>query len=198
MGALKDFDLQGNCHNQDRLIALLDNSYMALLNVLCYPDPRLHQVAKPVAQVDARIKKIVADMADTMYAAPGVGLAATQVDIHERIVIIDISDEQNDLKVFINPEIIWSSPETKSWREGCLSVPDFYDEVERPSQVRVKALDVDGKEFELDADGLLAVCLQHELDHLQGKVFVAYLSILKRTRISQKLKKRAKEFVGER
>jgi peptide deformylase len=198
MGALKDFDLQGNCHNQDRLIALLDNSYMALLNVLCYPDPRLHKVAKPVAQVDARIKKIVADMADTMYEAPGVGLAATQVDIHERIVIIDISDEQNDLKVFINPEIIWSSPETKSWREGCLSVPDFYDEVERPSQVRVKALDVNGKEFELDADGLLAVCLQHELDHLQGKVFVAYLSILKRTRISQKLKKRAKEFVGER
>ncbi len=198
MGALKDFDLQGNCRNQDRLIALLDNSCMALLNVLCYPDPRLHQVAKPVAQVDARIKKIVADMADTMYAAPGVGLAATQVDIHERIVIIDISDEQNDLKVFINPEIIWSSPETKSWREGCLSVPDFYDEVERPSQVRVKALDVNGKQFELDADGLLAVCLQHELDHLQGKVFVAYLSILKRTRISQKLKKRAKEFVGER
>ena len=198
MGALKDFDLQGNYHNQDRLIALLDNSYMALLNVLCYPDPRLHQVAKPVAQVDARIKKIVADMADTMYEAPGVGLAATQVDIHERIVIIDISDEQNDLKVFINPEIIWSSPETKSWREGCLSVPDFYDEVERPSQVRVKALDVNGKQFELDADGLLAVCLQHELDHLQGKVFVAYLSILKRTRISQKLKKRAKEFVGER
>jgi peptide deformylase len=198
MGPLKDFDLQGNYHNQDRLIALLDNSYMALLNVLCYPDPRLHQVAKPVAQVDARIKKIVADMADTMYEAPGVGLAATQVDIHERIVIIDISDEQNDLKVFINPEIIWSSPEKKSWREGCLSVPDFYDEVERPSQVRVKALDVDGKEFELDADGLLAVCLQHELDHLQGKVFVAYLSILKRTRISQKLKKRAKEFAGER
>ena len=198
MEALKDFDLQGNYHNQDRLIALLDNSYMALLNVLCYPDPRVHQVAKPVAQVDARIKKIVADMADTMYEAPGVGLAATQVDIHERIVIIDISDDQNDLKVFINPEIIWSSPEKKSWREGCLSVPDFYDEVERPSQVRVKALDIDGKEFELDADGLLAVCLQHELDHLQGKVFVAYLSILKRTRISQKLKKRAKEFAGER
>ena len=198
MESLKDFDLQGNYHNQDRLIALLDNSYMALLNVLCYPDPRLHKVAKPVAQVDARIKKIVADMADTMYEAPGVGLAATQVDIHERIVVIDISEEQNDLKVFINPEIIWSSPEKKSWREGCLSVPDFYDEVERPSQVRVKALDVDGKEFELDADGLLAVCLQHELDHLQGKVFVAYLSILKRTRISQKLKKRAKEFAGER
>ncbi|WP_216236092.1 peptide deformylase [Polynucleobacter sp. 73C-SIWE] len=171
---------------------------MALLNVLCYPDPRLHKVAKPVEQVDARIKKIVADMADTMYEAPGVGLAATQVDIHERIVVIDVSEEQNQLMVFINPEIIWSSPEKKSWREGCLSVPDFYDEVERPAQVRVKALDVDGKEFELDADGLLAVCLQHELDHLQGKVFVEYLSILKRTRVSQKLKKRAKELAGER
>jgi len=171
---------------------------MALLNVLCYPDPRLHKVAKPVAQVDARIKKIVADMADTMYEAPGVGLAATQVDIHERIVVIDVSDEQNDLLVFINPEIIWSSPEKKSWREGCLSVPEFYDEVERPAQVRVKALDIDGKAFEIDADGLLAVCLQHELDHLQGKVFVEYLSILKRTRISQKLKKRTKELVGER
>jgi peptide deformylase len=171
---------------------------MALLNVLCYPDPRLHKVAKPVEQVDARIKKIVADMADTMYEAPGVGLAATQVDIHERIVVIDVSEEQNQLMVFINPEIIWSSPEKKSWREGCLSVPEFYDEVERPAQVRVKALDVDGKEFELDADGLLAVCLQHELDHLQGKVFVEYLSILKRTRVSQKLKKRAKELAGER
>jgi peptide deformylase len=171
---------------------------MALLTVLCYPDPRLHQVAKPVAQVDARIKKIVADMAETMYDAPGVGLAATQVDIHERIVVIDVSDDQNELMVFINPEIIWSSPEKKSWREGCLSVPEFYDEVERPAQVRVKALDLNGKEFELEADGLLAVCLQHELDHLQGKVFVEYLSMLKRNRISQKMKKRAKELVGER
>ncbi len=171
---------------------------MALLTVLCYPDPRLHKVAKPVAQVDARIQKIVADMADTMYDAPGVGLAATQVDVHERIVVIDLSDEQNELMVFINPEIIWASSETKSWREGCLSVPEFYDEVERPSEIRVKALDVNGKEFEVDADGLLAVCLQHELDHLQGKVFVEYLSILKRTRITQKMKKRAKELVGER
>jgi peptide deformylase len=171
---------------------------MALLNVLCYPDPRLHKVAKPVAQVDERIKKIVADMADTMYEAPGVGLAATQVDIHERILVIDVSDDQNNLQVFINPEIVWASPEKKSWREGCLSVPEFYDEIERPAQVRVKALDVDGKEFEIDADGLLAVCLQHELDHLQGKVFVEYLSLLKRTRISQKLKKRAKELAGER
>jgi peptide deformylase len=171
---------------------------MALLPVLCYPDPRLHKVAKPVAQVDARVKKIVADMADTMYDAPGVGLAATQVDVHERIVVIDVSDDQNELMVFINPEIIWKSPETKSWREGCLSVPDYYDEVERPSEIRVRALDVDGKEFELDADGLLAVCLQHELDHLQGKVFVEYLSILKRTRISQKMKKRAKELESQR
>jgi peptide deformylase len=171
---------------------------MALLNVLCYPDPRLHKVAKPVAQVDARIKKIVADMADTMYDAPGVGLAATQVDIHERIVVIDVSDEQNELRVFINPEIIWASPEKKSWREGCLSVPEFYDEVERPAQIKVRALDLDGKEFEIEADGLLAVCIQHELDHLQGKVFVEYLSLLKRTRISQKLKKRAKELLGER
>ncbi len=171
---------------------------MALLPVLCYPDPRLHKIAKPVEQVDARIKKIVADMADTMYDAPGVGLAATQVDIHERIVVIDVSDEQNELMVFINPEIVWASPETKSWREGCLSVPEFYDEVERPSAIRVKALNVDGKEFEIEADGLLAVCLQHELDHLQGKVFVEYLSILKRTRISQKMKKRAKELVGQR
>jgi peptide deformylase len=133
-----------------------------------------------------------------MYEAPGVGLAATQVDIHERIVVIDVSDEQNELRVFINPEIIWSSPEKKSWREGCLSVPDFYDEVERPAQVKVRALDLDGKEFEIDADGLLAVCLQHEMDHLQGKVFVEYLSMLKRTRVSQKLKKRAKELLGER
>jgi len=196
--ATKHFELWGIVNNRDRLIALLDNSDMALLNVLCYPDPRLHQVAKPVAQVDARIQKIVADMADTMYQAPGVGLAATQVDIHERIVVIDVSDEQNELRVFINPEIIWASPEKKSWREGCLSVPEFYDEVERPAQIRVKALDLDGKEFEIEADGLLAVCLQHELDHLQGKVFVEYLSLLKRNRISQKMKKRAKELVGQR
>ena len=171
---------------------------MALLTVLCYPDQRLHKVAKPVAQVDARIQKIVADMADTMYNAPGVGLAATQVDIHERIVVIDVSDDQNELMVFINPEIVWASPEKKSWREGCLSVPEFYDEVERPAEIRVRALNLKGEEFELDADGLLAVCLQHELDHLQGKVFVEYLSMLKQVRISQKMKKRLKELAGER
>ena len=171
---------------------------MALLTVLCYPDQRLHKVAKPVAQVDARIQKIVADMAETMYDAPGVGLAATQVDIHERIVVIDVSDDQNELMVFINPEIVWSSPEKKSWREGCLSVPDFYDEVERPAEIRVRALNLDGEEFEIEADGLLAVCLQHELDHLDGKVFVEYLSMLKQVRISQKMKKRIKELVGKR
>ena len=171
---------------------------MALLTVLCYPDLRLHKVAKPVAQVDARIQKIVADMAETMYEAPGVGLAATQVDIHERIVVIDVSDSQNELMVFINPALVWASAEKKSWREGCLSVPEYFDEVERPAVVRVKALDINGKEFEVEADGLLAVCLQHEMDHLQGKVFVEYLSMLKRTRISLKLKKRAKELVGER
>ena len=195
---INHFEDWGNESNWDRRIALLDNSYMALLNVLSYPDPRLHKVAKPVAKVDARIKKIVADMAETMYEAPGVGLAATQVDIHERIVVIDVSDDQNELMVFINPEIVWASPEKKTWREGCLSVPEFYDEVERPAQVKVKALDIDGKEFEVDADGLLAVCLQHELDHLQGKVFVEYLSLLKRNRISQKMKKRSKELLGQR
>jgi len=133
-----------------------------------------------------------------MYDAPGVGLAATQVDIHERIVVIDVSDDQNELMVFINPEIVWASPEKKSWREGCLSVPEFYDEVERPAEIRVRALNLKGEEFELEADGLLAVCLQHELDHLQGKVFVEYLSMLKQVRISQKMKKRLKELAGER
>ena len=171
---------------------------MALLPVLCYPDPRLHQIAKPVAVVDARIKKIVADMADTMYDAPGVGLAATQVDIHERIIVIDVSEDQDELMVFINPELVWASPEKKLWREGCLSVPEYYDEVERPDAIRVRALDIHGKEFELEADGLLSVCLQHEMDHLQGKVFVEYLSLLKRNRIFLKMKKRIKELVGQR
>jgi peptide deformylase len=169
---------------------------MTLLTVLHYPDPRLHKVAKPVAVVDERVRKIVADMAETMYDAPGVGLAATQVDIHERIIVIDVSEEQNQLMVFINPELVWASAEKKAWREGCLSVPEFYDEVERPDEIRVKALDVNGKPFEVKADGLLSVCLQHEMDHLLGKVFVEYLSFLKRNRISLKMKKRAKELVG--
>jgi peptide deformylase len=171
---------------------------MTLLTVLHYPDPRLHKVAKPVAKVDERVRKLVADMAETMYEAPGVGLAATQVDIHERIIVIDISEDQNQLLVFINPELVWASPEKKSWREGCLSVPEFYDEVERPDQIQVKALGIDGKPFEIKADGLLSVCLQHEMDHLLGKVFVEYLSLLKRNRISLKIKKRAKELVVQR
>jgi len=171
---------------------------MAVLPILHYPDPRLHKVAKPVSVVDERIQAIVADMAQTMYEAPGIGLAATQVDIHERIIVIDTSDERDQLMVFINPELVWSSPEKKSWREGCLSVPEYFDEVERPERIRVKALNHDGKAFELEADGLLAVCLQHEMDHLQGKVFVEYLSPLTQSRISAKLKKRAKEMVGLR
>ena len=170
---------------------------MALLPVLCYPDARLFKVAKPVAQVDARIRKIVTDMAETMYEAPGVGLAATQVNIHERIIVIDISESQDELMVFINPELVWASAEKKSWREGCLSVPEYYDEVDRPDRVRVKAIDVNGNSFELEADGLLSVCLQHEMDHLEGKVFVEYLSLLKRSRISLKMKKRAKELAGQ-
>lgn len=171
---------------------------MPALEILHYPDPRLHKIARPVAAVDDRIKKILNDMAQTMYEAPGIGLAATQVDIHERIIVIDTSEERNQLMVFINPELTWASPEKKSWREGCLSVPEFFDEVERPDRIRIKALDQDGRPFEMDADGLLAVCLQHEMDHLQGKVFVEYLSPLKRSRISIKLKKRAKESVGLR
>jgi peptide deformylase len=171
---------------------------MAVLSILHYPDQRLHTIAKSVAAVDARIVQIVADMGETMYEASGIGLAATQVDIHERIIVIDVSEDRNELMVFINPELTWSSPEKKSWREGCLSVPEFFDEVERPERIKIKALNQAGKPFELEADGLLAVCLQHEMDHLQGKVFVEYLSPLKRSRISLKLKKRAKELVGLR
>lgn len=166
---------------------------MAQLPILCYPDPRLHKIAKPVQKVDARIRKIIGDMAQTMYAAPGVGLAATQVDIHERIVVIDVSDDQNELMVFINPELVWESPEQKVWKEGCLSVPEYYDEVTRPDKIIVRALDQNGKEFEVKAEGLLSVCLLHEMDHLMGKVFVEYLSPLKRARITTKMKKRLKD-----
>jgi peptide deformylase len=171
---------------------------MAVLSILHYPDQRLHTIAKPVAAVDARIVRIVADMGETMYEASGIGLAATQVDIHERIIVIDVSEDRNELMVFINPELTWASAEKKSWREGCLSVPEFFDEVERPERIKIKALNQAGKPFELEADGLLAVCLQHEMDHLQGKVFVEYLSPLKQSRIALKLKKRAKELVGLR
>ena len=160
---------------------------MAILDILRYPDPRLHKVAVPVTEFGERIHTLVADMAETMYDAPGVGLAASQVDVHEQLVIIDTSETKDDLRVFINPKIVWSSPEKLVYDEGCLSVPGIYDGVERPAQVRVEALDAHGKPFELSADGLLAVCIQHEMDHLQGKVFVEYLSPLKRNRIKAKM-----------
>ena len=162
---------------------------MALLNILHYPDKRLHKVAKPVEVVNDRIRKLVADMAETMYAAPGVGLAATQVDVHERVVVIDVSDTHDELRVFINPEIVWASTEREVHEEGCLSVPGIYDEVERAEKVRVRALNEKGETYEIDCEGLLAVCIQHEMDHLMGKVFVEYLSSLKQTRIRSKMKK---------
>lgn len=162
---------------------------MAILNILRYPDPRLHKVAKPVTVFDARLEQLVADMAETMYDAPGVGLAASQVDVHEQLVVIDTSETKDDLLVFINPEILWSSDEREVYDEGCLSVPGIYDGVERPARVKVRALDVKGQSFEMEADGLLAVCIQHEMDHLLGKVFVEYLSPLKRNRIKAKLLK---------
>ena len=162
---------------------------MALLPILQYPDARLHTKAKPVAVVDDRVRTIVRNMAETMYDAPGVGLAATQVDIHERIVVIDVSEQSNDLLVLINPEITWKSEETQVYEEGCLSVPGIYDEVERAARIKVQATNEQGEHYEFDADGLLAVCVQHELDHLEGKVFVEYLSNLKQSRIKTKLKK---------
>ncbi|HEU0231143.1 MAG TPA: peptide deformylase [Burkholderiaceae bacterium] len=166
---------------------------MALLPILQYPDRRLHKVAKPVAQVDDRIRTLVRDMAETMYAAPGVGLAATQVDVHERVVVIDVSEDGNDLHVLINPEIIWKSDEQQVYEEGCLSVPGVYDEVERSARIRARAQDEQGQIYEFDADGLLAVCVQHELDHLMGKVFVEYLSVLKQNRIRARLRKQERE-----
>ena len=166
---------------------------MALLPILQYPDPRLHTVAKPVAQVDDRIKQLVDDMLETMYEAKGVGLAATQVDQHIRLVVMDTSSDRSQPVVLINPEITARSAELKRAEEGCLSVPTIYDEVERHAQVTVRALDRNGEPFELTVDGLGAVCVQHELDHLQGKVFVEYLSLLKRDRIKTKMAKKSRE-----
>ncbi|MGI4850120.1 MAG: peptide deformylase [Janthinobacterium lividum] len=166
---------------------------MALLSILRYPDPRLHKVAKPVTVFDERLRQLVADMAETMYDAPGVGLAASQIDVHEQLLVIDVSETQDQLQVFINPEIVWSSPEREVYDEGCLSVPGVYDGVERPARVKARAFDIDGKPFEVEADGLLAVCIQHEMDHLQGKVFVEYLSPLKRNRIKAKMIKEGRE-----
>lgn len=162
---------------------------MAVLDILRYPDSRLHKVARPVAQVDDRIRRLVADMAETMYAAPGIGLAATQVDVHERVIVIDTSEGRDQLQVFINPEIVATGAARKAYEEGCLSVPGIYEDVERAERVTVRALDANGVPFELEAEGLLAVCLQHEMDHLQGKVFVQYLSRLKQSRIRGKMSK---------
>ena len=165
---------------------------MPILKILQYPDERLHKVAKKVAQVDETIRKLVRNMAETMYAAPGVGLAATQVDVHLRVIVIDISETHDQLKVFVNPEIIASSG-VSHCEEGCLSVPGIYETVNRAEKVTLRALNEKGESFELDAEGLLAVCIQHEMDHLIGKVFVEYLSQLKQTRIRAKLKKRLRE-----
>ena len=166
---------------------------MALLNILCYPDPRLHKVAKPVTVFDDKLRALVADMLETMYESQGVGLAATQVDVHQRLVVMDTTDERNQPTVLVNPEITWFSEERVKGEEGCLSVPGIYDGVERAVAVKVKAADEHGKVRELSAEGLMAVCVQHELDHLMGKVFVEYLSPLKRNRIKIKMLKAQRE-----
>jgi peptide deformylase len=166
---------------------------MPTLTILRYPDPRLTHVAKAVPAVDARIQRLVQDMLETMYAADGVGLAATQVDVHERVIVMDTSQERNRPVVLINPELVTRSEEQATSEEGCLSVPEIYDKVERPARVTVRALDREGKSFELEASGNDAVCIQHELDHLLGKVFVQYLSAFKRDRIRSKMLKKARE-----
>jgi peptide deformylase len=168
---------------------------MALLTILCYPDPRLHTVARPVQAVDGRIKTLIADMLETMYDAEGIGLAATQVDVHERVIVIDVSSERNAPLVLINPEITWASQEKQVNDEGCLSVPGIYDGVERSWAIKVEALDGEGVRRTVEAEGLLAVCVQHEMDHLLGKVFVEYLSPLKRNRIKTKMLKVRREAV---
>jgi len=161
---------------------------MAILPILLYPDPRLHKLAAPVVHVDDSVRNLVRDMAQTMYSAPGVGLAATQVDVHKRVIVIDVSPAHDQLKVFINPEIVESRGNSDT-EEGCLSVPGVFDKVERAQWIRVRALDADGEPFVLEADGLLAVCIQHEMDHLEGKVFVEYLSPLKRRRLLTRIRK---------
>ena len=161
---------------------------MALLPVLKYPDPRLHKVATKVERVDEEVRRLISDMAETMYAAPGIGLAATQVDVHRRIIVIDISDTRDELRTFINPEILEKSGEA-DWEEGCLSVPGIYEKVQRAQKVRVRALDARGEPYTLEAEDLLAVCIQHEIDHLDGKIFIERLSRLKQQRILSRLKK---------
>ncbi len=166
---------------------------MSKLDILRYPDPRLHKVARPVAEVDERIRRLVDDLLETMYSAEGVGLAATQVDVHERVIVIDVSESRNDPIVLINPELVAFSDEMAVAEEGCLSVPEIYDKVSRHARVRVRALDRSGAAREFDADGLLAVAVQHEMDHLLGKVFVEYLSPLKRSRIKTRMLKKTRE-----
>jgi peptide deformylase len=166
---------------------------MARLSILRYPDPRLHTVAKPVAVVDERIRQLCDDMLETMYAAEGVGLAATQVDVHERVIVMDTSEGRNRPVVLVNPEIVAASEEFAVAEEGCLSVPQIYEEVERHARVTVRALNRSGEPFELEAEGLSSVCVQHEMDHLRGKVFVEYLSAFKRDRIKTKMLKRTRD-----
>ena len=166
---------------------------MALLPILCFPDPRLQTVAKPVQAVDQRIRTLVADMLETMYEARGIGLAATQVDVHERLIVIDVSEDRDQPLVLVNPELVWRSAETHLNEEGCLSVPGIYDGVQRHDAVRVSALDREGQPHTVEAQGLLAVCIQHEMDHLMGRVFVEYLSPLKRDRIRKKMIKSQRE-----
>jgi len=163
---------------------------VALLPIIEYPDPRLRTLARPVTVFDSRLRQLIADMAETMSAAPGIGLAATHVVQHLQLIVIDVSETKEQLLVFVNPRLLWTAEETVVCEEGCLSVPGVYDEVRRPARIRVQAEDGDGRTFELDCEGLLAVCVQHEMDHLTGKVFVDYLSTLKQDRIRTKMKKR--------
>ena len=162
---------------------------MALLPILSFPDPRLRTIAKPIAEVTDEIRQLAADMFETMYVAPGIGLAATQVDQHIQLIVMDLSEDKNQPMVFINPKVTFLTDETLPYEEGCLSVPQIYDKVERASRVKINAIDLDGKAFEQEADGLLAVCIQHEMDHLNGKLFVDYLSPLKRQRAREKVEK---------
>ncbi|WP_022982198.1 peptide deformylase [Ideonella sp. B508-1] len=166
---------------------------MAQLSILRYPDPRLHTVAEPVQEVDDRLRQLIDDMLETMYEAEGVGLAATQVDVHQRLIVMDTSEERNEPRVLINPELIAVSEEMVVGDEGCLSVPTIYDAVQRHAKVTVRALDRNGQSYEMAVEGLAAVCVQHEMDHLMGKVFVEYLSPLKRERIKSKMLKRSRE-----
>ena len=177
------------------LVSELCKFVMAILNILRYPDERLHKIATEVPSITREIRTLVSNMAETMYAAPGIGLAATQVDVHQRIIVIDVSETRDELLVLINPEIIASSGNAET-QEGCLSVPGIFDKVTRAEEVTIRATGIDGKSFEMDASGLLAVCIQHEMDHLMGKVFVEYLSPFKQSRILSKLKKQVRRQIA--